>query len=579
MTENQSVLKHYRTSGELSDITIKIEETSFELHKFPLCLRSEFMKEKLKSQPSISSLDLEKFPGGPKNFALIADFVYDEMIEVTPENVAKVLAGAHFLQMNGKNNLVVLCDAFIDRCIKEAKSFKRLEPLFKALIASACIEDSDLYRNLLRQVLDSWLRHHGTCPHSPRLYGDTANKETESEFCEDLELLDYLIYIPASTLIDIIEEFKSTPAKQLFVGHLVANHLGRLMDLDKICRKNELKEVDKDSREEDAEQEKSEMEEDGLVKAKIVKQMADPRTDYTRLDYGKQADMEKYLASFEFNSEKAIDVFNRVFEALTYDASLKRSVDHALLLCQREGENAKCKERIMELSSDFTIRFRPEDLVDLEPVTLLNVISQTQKNDEDAPDNAPELSSSISETVAFYMVEYSRNHELSVEDYVKLLEITKPKESLSSRRDPDTSVKPLLNMAERGVVLDEETKNKVLQLVDLKRCSPEILEQLLAKDLLPSKDIAEAAIYVAKQRSKPATYSSTQACVLADKEAPEKNIRSRDPGFQFLDYYKDKNLAFGGTTRVKTNEDYSVPTYTPSYHGLGKKYSNMNKCC
>ncbi|KAK7392430.1 hypothetical protein VNO78_20869 [Psophocarpus tetragonolobus] len=142
-------------TGLPSDVTIKVGETSFFLHKFPLLSRSGLMKKLIadftNEDESNCVLQLHDVPGGNKTFELVTKFCYGVKIEVTASNVVSLRCAAEHLQMNenyGEGNLIAKTETFINEVfgnwldsIKALQSCEEVKSCAEELhIVSRCID-------------------------------------------------------------------------------------------------------------------------------------------------------------------------------------------------------------------------------------------------------------------------------------------------------------------------------------------------------------------------------------------------------------------------------------------------------
>ncbi|KAM7264259.1 hypothetical protein ACFE04_001942 [Oxalis oulophora] len=78
-------------NGLPSDITVKVEENVYHLHKFPLLSRSgafdNLMRDNKSTQENNCILELHHVPGGPEIFLQVVKFCYGIKIDLTAENV------------------------------------------------------------------------------------------------------------------------------------------------------------------------------------------------------------------------------------------------------------------------------------------------------------------------------------------------------------------------------------------------------------------------------------------------------------------------------------------------------------
>ncbi|XP_020206812.1 BTB/POZ domain-containing protein At5g03250 [Cajanus cajan] len=143
------------TTGLPSDVTVKVGETSFFLHKFPLLSRSGLLKKLIadlsNDDGSSCVLQLHDVPGGDKTFELVTKFCYGVKIEVTASNVVSLRCASEYLQMNenyGEGNLIARTEAFFNEIfsnwsdsIKALQTCEEVKPYAEELhIVSRCID-------------------------------------------------------------------------------------------------------------------------------------------------------------------------------------------------------------------------------------------------------------------------------------------------------------------------------------------------------------------------------------------------------------------------------------------------------
>lgn len=76
----------FRQSGELSDITVVVNGKDFNLHRFPLFVRSDYFASLAKGGDGTggsSKLVIDDFPGGEQTFDLVANFCYNMKIDIS----------------------------------------------------------------------------------------------------------------------------------------------------------------------------------------------------------------------------------------------------------------------------------------------------------------------------------------------------------------------------------------------------------------------------------------------------------------------------------------------------------------
>ncbi|KAL2341430.1 hypothetical protein Fmac_009370 [Flemingia macrophylla] len=115
------------TRGVVSDIpadlVIKINETTYLLHKFSLLPKCGLLQRLSDSSDSENvPLELHDMPGGADGFELCAKFCYGVSINISAHNFVPALCAAKLLQMNEsieKGNFVGKLEAFFSSCILE----------------------------------------------------------------------------------------------------------------------------------------------------------------------------------------------------------------------------------------------------------------------------------------------------------------------------------------------------------------------------------------------------------------------------------------------------------------------------
>ncbi|XP_059667259.1 BTB/POZ domain-containing protein At5g47800 isoform X2 [Cornus florida] len=107
-----------------SDLTIRINNINYLLHKFPLLPKCGLL-QRLCSDSEDSSrvtLELHDIPGGEDAFELCAKFCYGITINLSAHNFVSAICAAKFLRMTEaveKGNFVLKLEAFFNSCILE----------------------------------------------------------------------------------------------------------------------------------------------------------------------------------------------------------------------------------------------------------------------------------------------------------------------------------------------------------------------------------------------------------------------------------------------------------------------------
>ncbi|KAL4645351.1 hypothetical protein ACB092_02G229200 [Castanea dentata] len=109
----------FLTSQIPTDLSIQVQETTFNVHKYPLVSKCGYIG-RLELQPSISNygydLKLENFPGGSETFEIILKFCYGLPVDLNPNNIALLRCASEFLEMTEEvedGNLITKSEAFL----------------------------------------------------------------------------------------------------------------------------------------------------------------------------------------------------------------------------------------------------------------------------------------------------------------------------------------------------------------------------------------------------------------------------------------------------------------------------------
>ncbi|XP_042444012.1 BTB/POZ domain-containing protein At5g03250-like [Zingiber officinale] len=109
----------------LSDISIKVGEVFFQLHKFPLINRSGLLHKMISEWHNDDDakdciLELHDIPSGAKTFELVAKFCYDVRIELNSLNVVALRCASEYLEMTehyGGGNLMMQTENFLEEVL------------------------------------------------------------------------------------------------------------------------------------------------------------------------------------------------------------------------------------------------------------------------------------------------------------------------------------------------------------------------------------------------------------------------------------------------------------------------------
>ncbi|KAI3519375.1 hypothetical protein L1887_08431 [Cichorium endivia] len=105
-----------------TDITVKVGNVKFYLHKFPLLSKSARFQKTISilSDENTNEIDIHEIPGGPGAFEICAKFCYGMTVTLNAYNVVAARCAAEYLEMHefvDKGNLVYKTEVFLDSSI------------------------------------------------------------------------------------------------------------------------------------------------------------------------------------------------------------------------------------------------------------------------------------------------------------------------------------------------------------------------------------------------------------------------------------------------------------------------------
>ncbi|XP_027184340.1 BTB/POZ domain-containing protein At5g47800 isoform X1 [Coffea eugenioides] len=111
-------------SGVPTDLTVRINNISYHLHKLPLLPKCGLLQQlcSVSEESGNVTLELHDIPGGENAFELCAKFCYGITINLSAHNFVSAFCAAKFLRMTEaveKGNFVAKLEAFFTSCILE----------------------------------------------------------------------------------------------------------------------------------------------------------------------------------------------------------------------------------------------------------------------------------------------------------------------------------------------------------------------------------------------------------------------------------------------------------------------------
>jgi hypothetical protein len=233
-------VKGYRNSGELSDITIVIEGEEFNLHRFPLFVRSFYFKDlTLDGTNDGSRVELKNFPGGPRIFSIIADYCYNKEVNVNQENVIAVRCAAEYLKMtisgSGCSGLALLAENKLFDLTYSAKARKDYQSILLLLKKAAEFADLSEKCMINRKIIDSFTENLAMHVKSTNIYDSIglydkspslfAPKKSLHNLCLNEDQIGTINSLPLKWMNDLIRSAVRYNLNQMLLSYLIQNYI------------------------------------------------------------------------------------------------------------------------------------------------------------------------------------------------------------------------------------------------------------------------------------------------------------------------------------------------------------------
>ena len=229
----------YRSSGELSDITVVVDGEEFALHKFPLFLRSEYFRNlSAHSDETPSKVVLDNFPGGSKVFSIVADYCYNKEVKINVDNVIEVICAAEYLKMTGgmgRGGLSVVADNVLFD-LSYATRNKRDYGLSLFFIVKASqfielVEKSGLYRKLIESFVENLTIYIKTSAiyESIHIYSKSAKFNSSIRSLHNIALneeqIEILNNLPIKWMNDLVKCAIRYNLNQGLITYIIQNYI------------------------------------------------------------------------------------------------------------------------------------------------------------------------------------------------------------------------------------------------------------------------------------------------------------------------------------------------------------------
>lgn len=222
----------YRNSGELSDISINVENEEFHLHKFPLYVRSNYFKNLTSNENNkVTKLDLNNFPGGSKIFAVVADYCYNKDIRVNGENVVPVRLASEYLDMkSNNNNLTALADSVLYDLIHQARNKRDYKSILNYLNQAKEYPELAEKSEIDKKLIEAFAENLNSFVRSSSIY-DKVYDKTPSSYNRlhglslSPENIKTLNNLPLKWMNDLVRALARQGLNNHLLSHIVQNYI------------------------------------------------------------------------------------------------------------------------------------------------------------------------------------------------------------------------------------------------------------------------------------------------------------------------------------------------------------------
>lgn len=548
----------FKSSGELSDLTIKIDDDELKLHKFPLFVKCQHIKEILNEKEKEDEIKLEEFPGGVEIFNIIADFCYGKGAEYDITNVAAVNCAAHYLKMEGSGNLIKITDKNITEILRSVKASKTVNPLIDLLLQYDKIGErgleSEMANNCFRTFVEVMAQNSTRTPSS---HSNRAFEGGEMPY-ESRVIIDRLLKMKPESFTQLFLTYmKREDSNKRNAADLAVKYLYRVFQKNK--------------------KEFEETKPDGVIGFEKMEK-SDGDSDKKKKSSKYDSDNEKEDENEGIRDVKTIlDTLVMAFEEpkiigdSCFPEWLKYAIDYAY------REDCDCKETLVDLAGGLLHRFNPNELRMLSPHVLGDVIEKSSAE----PLHSSQMGKTLSSIVDKELLEKAQSGNLSNEDFLKLMKSLQAKENI----DYDCVFAIVDCLLEKDSSIKEDEKKELCDTIDFSKCSEENIQKALENEMVDSKELCMAAIKLAsKLRKEPKRGRNT----LRDDYMPSRsNFDGQYDSNPSLAYKPSSYTPYSKRHDMSLTGDYNYPSsdytdphdvythpYDDNYSRLRSKYGN-----
>lgn len=419
-------LVQLRESGELSDIRVLIDGEEYNLHKFPLYIKSNYFKqlaEGISANAEDNKIELEEFPGGKEAFNLVADFCYNKRIDITLGNVVRLRCASEFMEMHGPGNLVELTERYLNDILTSARLSRSLSSVIDLLTECSTLgpisEKAGVAEKCFKAIVEIWMKPASvfSSPRKSAFYGEGDH------------ITDRLLQLSLDWFIKLIEECKATEGKLKPLADLVCSYLARVFECEaggeggKSKKKSDSKKMN-GKRDSDGDSSASEKDEEEAEEERETEKPEEGEEDPKKLELNGEDDEESELAALESGRdglpnlpENAGKILDAVINELPENTPLSEVIDvdwirRAIEISEKY--ECDCRDRLLQLAGNILHRFTNEELKEIPSSVLCDIIENTIRNEK----IVPEVLTCVLDN---YLHDLARKGELNPDDFIKLV--------------------------------------------------------------------------------------------------------------------------------------------------------------
>ncbi|KAF6774215.1 hypothetical protein AHF37_05704 [Paragonimus kellicotti] len=528
-----------------------LEKIVLNFINFPLYTRSEYFKEIAPNNPVC---ELTDFPGGSNIFSLVADFCYGKPIQINAANVVYLNAGAETLRMSGRGNLRELTKHHLKNLFSDAKLRKQFASIIAVISAASTLKEplsTKISEDGIQILRSCWLPSEEPSLETSGSDDKPAKSSSLPMAGRDSQLIsDYLAYLPLSIILLFVKEAGFEEPNCSHTYDLINKYLGRMLDsMAGTKTPADAPKEDKDGQ--------NTTEAKHAVAKRCQQPILIPTNDLKELNL-----ISSNNPILREELKKPIDSFDAIFDTIPEENALSEYVNsewikQAVLLVENNQTLPRCRSKVLqvahkmlgklgelELSAFSSATMR--DLVSIfdsptnqvSQVGSLNASRRTSKRmsgidppfdanedgisaarrlserkgsgavnsepNEQLPQVEPvKLPEGVTKSMVNYIGKKADEKKLTVTEFFDLIRKLNFKESDTESPNKIMQILKTLQQSDRG--LSEQEKAEVIERIDLSKCSPETLSQVLETDLLPAKPVASAAIKILEQKTQRVT--------------------------------------------------------------------------